>query len=70
MSDQAIEIERMCRRNNAVSFPLGGGGGTIMVYSPNPRNLEKMRPRLSERFRYIDYKIIPYGHRFKNVRGF
>jgi len=67
MSEQAWEIERMCSRNNAVSFPLGGGGGTIMVFSPKPKNLEKMRPALSDRFRYIDYKILSRGHRFKNI---
>lgn len=67
MSEQAWEIEKMCSRNNAVSFPLGGGGGTIMVYSPDPKNLEKMRPRLADRFRYIDYKILSKGHRFKNL---
>lgn len=67
MSEQAWEIEKMCSRNKAVSFPLGGGGGTIMVYSPDPRNLEKMRPRLSDKFKYIDYKILSRGHKFKNV---
>ncbi|MAG44903.1 GHMP kinase [bacterium] len=70
MSDEAWEIEKMCRRNNAVSFPLGGGGGTIMVFSPSPKNLEKMRPRLSERFRHIDYKILAHGHKFRNISGF
>lgn len=70
MTDQAWEIERLCQRNGAVSFPLGGGGGTVMVYAPNPKKLEKMRPHLQERFRYVDYNILSKGHKFENLKGF
>jgi|ETNmetMinimDraft_2_1059921.scaffolds.fasta_scaffold06027_3 D-glycero-alpha-D-manno-heptose-7-phosphate kinase len=67
MSDEALEIYLLSKKHNAVCFPLGGGGGSVMVFSPNPENLKAFRKDLNEKFMYIDYNIIPEGHKFENI---
>lgn len=70
MSKPAWEIEEVCQEYGAVSFPIGGGGGSTMVYSPDPEKLKKVQERLKERYRYIDYQILPFGHKLENLEGF
>lgn len=64
------KIEDICKEYDSVSFPLGaGGGGSVMIYSPNPENLKKMRKELGKYHR-IEYKILPKGHKLQNIEEF
>jgi len=67
MSDASKDILETARQHNAVCFPLGGGGGSILVYSPDPENLPKIREILQKRYKLIDYNIIPEGHKVFNI---
>lgn len=64
------KIEDICKKYDSVSFPLGaGGGGSVMIYSPNPKNLKNIQKEL-ENYHRIDFKILPKGHRLKNIEFF
>lgn len=67
MSDASLEIDTLCKKHSAVCFPLGGGGGSVMVFSPDPENLKVIREKMNKKFKYIDYQIIPYGHKIENI---
>jgi len=67
MSEASHEIHTICQQYNAVCFPLGGGGGSVMVYSPDPEKLLAIREILSKKFKLIPYKISEQGHRFENI---
>lgn len=64
------KIEDICKKYDSVSFPLGaGGGGSTMIYSADPDNLKRVRKELKDYHR-IDFKILPKGHKFKNIDFF
>jgi len=66
MSDSSIEINRICQEHNAVCFPLGGGGGSVMVFAPNPKDLLVVREILSKKFKRIEYQISERGYKLEN----
>lgn len=66
MSPGAHQIHEVCKKHNAVCFPLGGGGGSVMVYSADPEILLKVRSELESKFKLINYNISEEGHRFVN----
>ena len=70
MSPSAHEINEVCKRNGAVCFPLGGGGGSVMVYSADPEKVIRVREELEGKFKLIDYNISEDGHRFANMENF
>ena len=70
MSDAHNELNRIVNEHNAVCFPMGGGGGSVLVYAENPDDLKRLRSVLSQKFRYLEFDFIPYGHKFENCEGF
>jgi len=70
MSPGAHEINEVCKNHGAVCFPLGGGGGSVMVYSNNPEILLKIRKILEGKFKLINYNISDEGHKFVNMENF
>jgi D-glycero-alpha-D-manno-heptose-7-phosphate kinase len=70
MSPSAHQINEVCKKHGAVCFPLGGGGGSVMVYSAEPEILLKVRQELDGKFKLIDYNISETGHVFKNMESF
>ncbi len=53
---------------NCTVFPLGaGGGGGVLIFSPNPESLEKLRRDLQGVYNEIPFKILSKGHEIKNV---
>lgn len=67
MSDAALEIDRVAKDNSAVCFPLGGGGGSVMVFAPNPEDLLRIREILSKKFKHIKYQISDKGYLTENI---
>jgi D-glycero-alpha-D-manno-heptose-7-phosphate kinase len=66
------EIENICQRYGAVSFPLGaGGGGSIMIFSPEKQKLKKLKKQeeISKNLE-IEYKILERGHELRNIDFF
>jgi len=50
------------------AFPLGaGGGGGILVFSPEPDSLQKLKEDLSNVYREIPFKILTQGHKLVNI---
>jgi len=70
MSPSAHQINEVCKRRDSVCFPLGGGGGSVMVYSANPDNLSNVRKELEGKFKLINYNISEEGHLFRNCDRF
>lgn len=70
MSDAHNELNQVVNKHNAVCFPMGGGGGSVLVYAENPQTLKELRPFLCQKFRYLDFEFIPYGHSFQNLEHF
>ncbi|MBI3032898.1 GHMP kinase [Candidatus Woesearchaeota archaeon] len=70
MSDSHNELKAVIQQHNAVCFPMGGGGGSVLVYAENPQDLKNLRPVLCQKFRYLDFEFIPYGHAFQNAERF
>jgi galactokinase/mevalonate kinase-like predicted kinase len=60
-------LERAKNYNSSV-FPLGaGGGGGILLFSPEPESLEKLREDLNGIYNEIPFKIRNKGHEIDNV---
>lgn len=69
----AQKIEDICKNHEAVSFPLGaGGGGSVMIYSAYPPQLKTVQKEIEKLGKYlrIDYKILFKGHELKNMEFF
>ncbi len=66
------EIENMCQKYESVSFPLGaGGGGSIMIFSPEKENLRKLKKEKElEKYKEVEYKILEKGHELRNIDFF
>ncbi len=64
------KLQEMAERHNCTTFPLGAGGGSVLVYSPNPESLAKMRTEAMEEFNYVDYTIMDKGHEYENTQPF
>jgi len=69
-SDYMAGAEEMTKRANAQgceSFPLGaGGGGGVLIFSPEPESLLKLREELRD-YREIPFEIKPKGHELINL---
>ncbi|MEE9443447.1 MAG: GHMP kinase [candidate division Zixibacteria bacterium] len=64
----AREIHGFAEKNNCVIFPLGaGGGGSVLVYGPNPNSLKKLRGEFNGVYREIDFEILEKGHELINL---
>ena len=71
MSKECWEIEGRCEKHNAVSFPLGaGGGGTVMIFATDPHNTLQLSKELNGLYLKIDFNIMPHGHKFENISAF
>jgi len=56
---------------NSTAFPLGaGGGGGVLLFSPDEGSLEKLRDDLKGIYNEIPFKILPKGHEIRNVSNF
>ena len=63
----AREILGHAQANHSTAFPLGaGGGGGILVFSPDPDALSKLRGIFQGVYREIPIKIQNKGHKFIN----
>lgn len=52
----------------STAFPLGaGGGGGVLIYSPQPESLEKLRQEISGIYREIPFTIKSKGHEIENI---
>ena len=61
-----LERAKTC---NCTVFPLGaGGGGGVLLFSPNPESLEKLRRDLQGVYNEIPFKIRSKGHEIKNAK--
>ena len=69
-SDYMAGAEEMTTRaeaNRCQTFPLGaGGGGGVLVFSPEPESLKKLREELHD-YREISFEIKPKGHELINL---
>jgi len=53
---------------NCTAFPLGaGGGGGVLLFSPEPGSLEELREELKGDYREIPFKVRSKGHEVSNV---
>jgi len=60
-----LERAKSC---NSTVFPLGaGGGGGVLLFSPNPESLDKLREDLAGVYSEIPFKIRSGGHEISNV---
>jgi D-glycero-alpha-D-manno-heptose-7-phosphate kinase len=60
-----LERAKSC---NSTVFPLGaGGGGGVLLFSPNPESLDKLREDLAGVYNEIPFKIRSGGHEISNV---
>lgn len=56
------------KRFNSTAFPLGaGGGGGVLLFSPKPESLERLRQDLTSNYREIPFKIQSTGHEIYNI---
>lgn len=61
----AREILGRAEAKGCTVFPLGaGGGGGILVFSPEPKSLQRLREDLQNIYREITFHIKPKGHEF------
>ncbi len=51
----------------AEAFPLGaGGGGSVLVFAPDPAVLETLRANVAGTYEEIPFRLMPKGHEFRN----
>lgn len=68
MSDTCWEIQGQCERFSAESFPLGaGGGGVVLVFCPYPEEFQNLQLTLDKAYRKINFNICSSGHSFKSI---
>ncbi len=61
----AEELAEHVATQGAEAFPLGaGGGGSVLVFSPDPGALDILRPQLTGSYDEIPFKLMPEGHEF------
>ena len=64
----AKEILGRAQAKGCVAFPLGaGGGGGILVFSPDPEGLKELKADLGGIYREIPFQIRPRGHELVNL---
>jgi len=61
-------LQRACNFNSTI-FPLGaGGGGGVLLFSPDPESLEELRADLKGMYKEIPFKILFNGHEIHNMK--
>lgn len=62
------ELLEHAHRYNSTVFPLGaGGGGGVLLFSPQPESLERLRQEIGGFYREIPFKIRSRGHEIINI---
>ncbi len=66
--ENSIDMLKRAESCECTVFPLGaGGGGGVLLFSPNPENLEKLRENLKGIYNEIPFKIRSSGHQINNI---
>ena len=64
----SMDLYEIARSHNCTVFPLGaGGGGGILLFSPDPESLESLRGDLQGIYREIPFKIRSKGYEINNT---
>jgi galactokinase/mevalonate kinase-like predicted kinase len=67
--ESSWDLLERAKRFNSTVFPLGaGGGGGVLIFSPNPESLEDLRDDLRGIYTEIPFKILSKGHEISNVK--
>ena len=65
----SIDLLERAKNYHCTTFPLGaGGGGGVLLFSPNPESLEKLREDLKGIYSEIPFKIRSRGHEINNAK--
>jgi galactokinase/mevalonate kinase-like predicted kinase len=65
----SIDLLERAKSCNCTTFPLGaGGGGGVLLFSPNPESLVKLREDLKGIYNEIPFKIRSSGHEINNIK--
>ncbi len=65
----SIDLMERAKSYNCTTFPLGaGGGGGVLLFSPNPESLLKLREDLKGIYNEIPFKIRSSGHEINNIK--
>ena len=73
MTQEFDDLQKLAEQHGATIFPMGaGGGGSALVYAPDPSALAILRQKIEgdKRFYRVSFEFIPYGHQFFDVDGF
>jgi galactokinase/mevalonate kinase-like predicted kinase len=66
--ENSRELLERAETYNCTAFPLGaGGGGGVLLFSPEPESLELLREELKGLYREIPFKIRSKGHEISNI---
>jgi D-glycero-alpha-D-manno-heptose-7-phosphate kinase len=66
--ESSQDLLERAKRFNCTAFPLGaGGGGGVLLFSPEPGSLEELREDLKGLYREIPFKIRSRGHEISNI---
>ncbi|MBN1866361.1 GHMP kinase [Candidatus Sumerlaeota bacterium] len=64
----AGKILGFAEARDCTAFPLGaGGGGGILIFGPNPEQVDCVRKDLCDTYREVPYRIMPKGHELMNL---
>jgi len=67
--ESSRDLLERAKSYNCIAFPLGaGGGGGVLLFSPNPESLENLREDLKGIYSEIHFKIRSKGHEINNVK--
>lgn len=65
----STDLLKRAKSNNCTAFPLGaGGGGGVLLFSPDPESIEKLREDLKGIYSEIPFKIRSNGHEIINMK--
>ncbi len=65
----SIDLLERAKSCNCTTFPLGaGGGGGVLLFSPNPESLVRLREDLKGIYNEIPFKIRSSGHEINNIK--
>lgn len=66
--ENSRDLLEYAQSHNSTAFPLGaGGGGGVLLFSPDPESLEKLREDVKGFYREIPFKIRSKGHEIINI---
>lgn len=67
--ESSWDLLERAKRFNSTIFPLGaGGGGGVLIFSPNPESMEDLSDDLRGIYTKIPFKILSKGHEISNVK--